>query len=149
MASTSNQPVSIGQATTPADLAAIVECFRAYTEWLGEDLAFQDYAAELNGLPGKYAPPSGALLLARDTDTGQALGCIALRPLELAAEYRDSRRRRRDDDEDDGDDGDDGNRGDGEVRYCEIKRLFVYPAARGRRLARVLIAEVSGREGRI
>lgn len=113
--------VSIHQATTPADLAAIADCFRAYTEWLGEDLAFQNYAAELDGLPGKYGPPTGALLLARDTATDEVLGCIALRPLQLAPEYRARRQ--------------------GNVRSCEIKRLFVYPAARGRRVARLLVGE--------
>ncbi|MBE9606053.1 GNAT family N-acetyltransferase [Acetobacteraceae bacterium H6797] len=31
-------------------------------------------------MPGKYAPPKGALLLARNTE-GTAIGCVALRPL--------------------------------------------------------------------
>lgn len=32
-------------------------------------------------MPGKYAPPSGALLLARDS-SGIPVGCVGLRPIE-------------------------------------------------------------------
>src|SRR3546814_10235228 len=46
---------------------------------LGIDLSFQDVAAELAELPGKYAPPRGVILIARD-GAGAALGCVALRP---------------------------------------------------------------------
>jgi GNAT superfamily N-acetyltransferase len=63
-----------------ADLAAAVALFQAYADGLGIDLGFQGFAAELATMPGKYAPPKGALLLARDAQGG-ALGCIALRPI--------------------------------------------------------------------
>lgn len=43
-------------------------------------MAYQDFATELTTLPGKYAPPAGELLLARDS-MGTPLGCAALRPL--------------------------------------------------------------------
>ncbi|KPM39859.1 hypothetical protein AK830_g6698 [Neonectria ditissima] len=121
----SKQSVSIRQAATAADVSSAATCFRAYAEWfgrLGLDLTFQNFAAELEGLPGKYAPPTGALLLARDAQTDQVLGCVALRPLEVQPEYRTGRL--------------------DDVRYCEVKRLFVYPEARGRRVARLLIGEV-------
>jgi GNAT superfamily N-acetyltransferase len=38
---------------------------------------YQNMAAELAGLPGEYAPPSGAMLIARG-DRGEALGCVGL-----------------------------------------------------------------------
>jgi ribosomal protein S18 acetylase RimI-like enzyme len=53
---------------------------RAYAASLSVDLAYQEFTAELDGLPGRYAPPAGALLLARDAQ-GQPAGCVALRPL--------------------------------------------------------------------
>ncbi|KAK3066723.1 hypothetical protein LTR53_016812 [Teratosphaeriaceae sp. CCFEE 6253] len=66
-------------ASTLEDLADIASLFNAYTTSLGIDLAFQDFATELASLPGRYSPPSGTLLLARDTNS-QAIGCVALRP---------------------------------------------------------------------
>jgi len=54
--------------------------FRAYAAALDVDLGYQDFAAELAGLPGRYASPAGVLLLAREA-MGQPVGCIALRPL--------------------------------------------------------------------
>src|SRR3954451_17673311 len=63
-----------------ADLAAAVQLFEAYAASLGIDLGYQDFATELATLPGKYARPGGALLLARDL-RGRPLGCVALRPL--------------------------------------------------------------------
>ena len=100
---------SITPATTPADLAAIRRLFQAYADGLGVDLAYQDFAGELAGLPGKYAPPRGALLLARSA-AGAPLGCVALRPLD----------------------------GDG----CEMKRLYVSPAARGTGLGAALLRAI-------
>ncbi len=64
---------------TARDLDAIRELFREYVAGLGVDLAFQGFEDELATLPGKYAPPGGALLIAR-TDDGAAAGCVALRP---------------------------------------------------------------------
>lgn len=51
-----------------------------YVASLGIDLSFQQIEAELAGLPGAYAPPTGDLLLARDP-AGAAIGCVALRGL--------------------------------------------------------------------
>ena len=63
-----------------ADLAATTRLFDEYAASLPVDLSYQDFAAELAGLPGKYAPPAGELLLARDGQ-GEPLGCVALRAI--------------------------------------------------------------------
>ncbi len=75
--------VRIDPVASPADLAAIKELFRAYASSLNVDLAYQDFESELTGLPGKYASPSGALLIARDA-RGRSLGCVALRAMETS-----------------------------------------------------------------
>ena len=53
--------------------------FREYAELLGVDLCFQGFEAELRELPGKYAPPGGALLVAYHEGAGA--GCVAMRDL--------------------------------------------------------------------
>ena len=65
-----------------AGLDQIRELFGEYADGLGIDLAFQGFDAELAQLPGKYAPPRGDLLLAR-SDSGEAWGCVGLRPLDI------------------------------------------------------------------
>jgi ribosomal protein S18 acetylase RimI-like enzyme len=70
------------QASTPADLDAARAIVREYADGLGIDLCFQGIDEELAGLPGEYAPPRGALLLA-EVD-GAIAGCVALRPLDTS-----------------------------------------------------------------
>src|SRR5688572_10196267 len=72
--------IDIRDARFPEDLTVVRGLFREYADGLGVDLAFQDFEAEVAGLPGKYARPSGRLLIA--WRGGEALGCIGLRPLE-------------------------------------------------------------------
>ncbi|THX15220.1 acetyltransferase [Aureobasidium pullulans] len=72
---------SIQPATTAEDLLEITDLFTAYAESLNIDLSFQDFTTELSNLPGKYSPPNGVLLLARN-DNGRAIGCVGLRPLD-------------------------------------------------------------------
>jgi len=52
---------------------------REYAASLAFELDFQDFDRELAELPGAYAPPRGALLVARAGD--HLAGCVALRPL--------------------------------------------------------------------
>jgi len=54
--------------------------FAEYASSLDIDLGFQGFDDELTALPGQYVPPSGALLLA--LEGGDAVGCVALRPIE-------------------------------------------------------------------
>jgi len=70
----------ICQASTAEQIALSRVLFEEYAGWLGIDLSYQGFAAELAGLPGSYAPPRGRLLLA--LASGEAAGCVALRPLE-------------------------------------------------------------------
>ena len=63
-----------------ADMDLIRELFREYQDWLGVDLCFQDFDAELAALPGLYAPPAGRLLLVFDAGDDRLVGCVALRP---------------------------------------------------------------------
>jgi ribosomal protein S18 acetylase RimI-like enzyme len=68
----------------PADRTELVDearvLFEEYAAALAIDLSFQGFAEELSGLPGAYAPPTGALFLA--LEEGRALGCVALRRLD-------------------------------------------------------------------
>ena len=78
--------IRIGRAETPEDLDAIRELFLDYVSAPGWESGFATYLAqqafetELAELPGSYAPPTGALLIARVD--GQPAACIAAKPLE-------------------------------------------------------------------
>ena len=74
------EAIRIVRATTPERVEQARQLFREYQASLGIDLCFQGFAAELAGLPGAYAPPSGVLLLALDGP--RPVGCVALRRLE-------------------------------------------------------------------
>ena len=69
------------RSSTSDDLPRIRELVRDYVAWIGLDLAFQEIDAEIDGLPGEYAPPRGALLVAsRPREPPVAM--IALRPFD-------------------------------------------------------------------
>ncbi len=71
---------TIAAARAPADVAAAAALFREYADGLGIDLGFQQFDEEVAGLPGEYADPRGALLIAR---VGmEPAGCVGVRPLE-------------------------------------------------------------------
>jgi len=64
----------------PRDLQDVGILFREYSKLVAEALCFQNFGQELEALPGVYAPPGGALWIARDA--GVAAGCVALRRLD-------------------------------------------------------------------
>ena len=72
--------VTIRPARGPRDLEVAAVLITAYADSLGFDLSYQDFDTEMRSLPGKYAPPTGEILLAFD-DTGAAIGCVAVRAL--------------------------------------------------------------------
>jgi GNAT superfamily N-acetyltransferase len=59
-----------------SDVEEVRALVREYAASLPFALDFQDFDRELNELPGDYAPPKGALLLARGA------GCVGLRPID-------------------------------------------------------------------
>lgn len=109
--------ISLVTPDTPALLDAARGIFREYAASLHIDLCFQDFETELATLPGEYAPPLGALLLAFVDD--ELAGCGALRALA---------------------DADHGN-------ACEMKRLYVRRPFRrfglGRLLAEALMVRAT------
>ncbi|MDH5527312.1 MAG: GNAT family N-acetyltransferase [Nitrospirota bacterium] len=68
-------PCSIRPATA-SDLGTVRGLFAAYSQEMAYDTCFAGFAGEIAGLPGAYAPPGGALLVAeRD---GAVVGCVGL-----------------------------------------------------------------------
>ncbi len=105
------------------EMDGVRQLLREYEASIGHDLCFQSFEAELAGLPGRYAPPKGALVVAVRNDLEQPLmarpiaasqknrtlaGCVAVRPLA------------------------------GNEATAEMKRLFVIPEQRGAGLGRRL-----------
>lgn len=72
---------TIAAAQVPGDIEEVRALFLEYATWLGEDLCFQGFDAELAGLPGDYTGKRGALFVARNGR--DAAGCIALRPFDV------------------------------------------------------------------
>jgi putative acetyltransferase len=89
--------------------------FNEYAQSLKVDLCFQSFDAELATLPGDYAAPSGALLLAWVDDV--LAGCVALRSI-AEVDY---------------------------PNCAEMKRLYVRPAFRGLGLGRLLSESILDR----
>jgi len=98
----------IQTAILPDEIPVIKGLFEEYADSLNFELDFQDFSEELDTLPGKYASPSGSILVAKEN--GETFGCVAVRPL-------------------------------GE-EICEMKRLYVKPAHRGRKVGRDLAVAI-------
>ena len=111
----SSPEITLVCADTPEWLDPAREVLREYARSLSVDLCFQNFDAELAGLPGEYAGPSGHLLLA--FVAGALAGCGGFRAL-ADVDYANA---------------------------CEMKRLYVRPAFRrfglGRALAQALLDE--------
>ena len=105
------ETVEIVEAVTKADYAIGREMFEEYARAIDVDLCFQNFAAELDRLTVMYAPPAGALLLAKAGS--EVAGCVGLR------KFRDD--------------------------ICEMKRLYVRPAFRGRHLGRRMAEDIARR----
>ena len=95
-------------AVTDAHLDTVRFLFKEYAESIGIDLCFQAFEEELKHLPGDYASPRGALLIAMVK--GEFAGCCALRPLD-SVDYANA---------------------------GEMKRLYVRPSFRGLGIGRLL-----------
>lgn len=116
----------------PHEIEATRSIFQDYAASLNIDLCFQGFEAEVRCLPGEYAEPRGALILALVPKVGanshddcpalplssgrsaHVAGCCALRPLD-SADYPNA---------------------------AEMKRLYVRPAFRGLGLGRQLVEGV-------
>ena len=71
--------LQIVHAQSEQEMARVRELFMEYADSLGADLCFQDFEQELAQLPGKYVPPWGVLLIAKEGE--EIAGCVALREL--------------------------------------------------------------------
>lgn len=108
-------PITLVQVDSHEWIAPAREILREYGASLAVDLCFQNFDAELDALPGEYAPPGGQLLLA--FVDGALAGCGGMRAL-ADVDYANA---------------------------CEMKRLYVRPAYRrfglGRVIAQALLDE--------
>jgi putative acetyltransferase len=96
---------------SPDDLAHIRTLFCEYQAFLALNLDYQNFDAELANLPGRYAPPTGNLYLARWQH--QPAGCAAYYQPDPEAQ----------------------------PGVCEIKRVFVRQAFQGVGLGKALMLQ--------
>lgn len=108
-------PPTIDTGFKERDRGEIITLLREYEAGLGISLCFEDFDAEIAALPGAYTPPGGQILVARDAAGDDLIGCVALRAVAS------------------------------DPGACEMKRLYVRPAARrsgvGRHLATAVMQE--------
>jgi GNAT superfamily N-acetyltransferase len=109
--STSVSEFAIVPAESAKQIAHVRQLFLEYAKSLGFSLCFQNFDKELADLPGTYAPPDGRILLAEQN--GNVAGCIALHRIEDKS-FKNKK------------------------SICEMKRLYVRRAYRGKGLGRTL-----------
>ncbi|MBX3608269.1 MAG: GNAT family N-acetyltransferase [Hydrogenophaga sp.] len=109
---TASAAIELRLVESAQDIEAVRALFLDYQASLDIDLCFQDFEHEVAHLPGDYAPPAGALLLA--LVDGASAGCCGLRALHNSDH----------------------------LNACEMKRLFVRPAFRGFGLGRQLVDRI-------
>jgi putative acetyltransferase len=108
-------------ATLPEQIETVRILLREYAAYLNQSLGeehicLEDYERELASLPGVYAEPQGAILLAIADE--KPAGCIALKPLKPNRAIEP-----------------------GEAA-CEMKRLWVRSEFRGQSIGRILAEEL-------
>jgi ribosomal protein S18 acetylase RimI-like enzyme len=109
---------TIVEATSPTDLEDVRTLFLEYANSLGWDLSQGGrFADEIQNLPGPYAQPAGALLLARIGDC--AAGVVGLQPVPEDARAL----------------------GVGAEHFGELKRLYVRPEYRRHGVGRALMRQ--------
>ena len=112
MSETVAPDITVREAQSPDDLAAVAELVSAYARSLAASYCVPDLAAELAELDRRYGPPAGGLMLA--CVDGEPAGCCAFRPLP-DTDHTDA---------------------------CEMKRLYVRPAFRKLGLGHALVGAV-------
>lgn len=109
-----SRTTDILEATNGLELSIAAQLFAEYAASLGGgahmSLHHQGFENELATLPGRYARPSGLILLA--ASNGEGVGCVALR--KIAPLPND------------------------QGRVCEMKRMYVKPTWRGHGIGRLL-----------
>jgi len=73
--------IKIVRAQSASELADAAVLFREYAQGLPFSLEFQGFDAEVAGLPGRYAPPRGVIMVAYASVAVEPVGCIALRQI--------------------------------------------------------------------
>lgn len=110
--------VKVRAAVFPQDKETVSALFLAYAGSIPVDLDYQNFKDELAGLPGKYAEQRGGAVFLAETADNEAIGIVALRNFAVEGS---------------------------ETPTCELKRLYLAPASRGKGVAKMLMDAVLAR----
>lgn len=106
----------VDAASDPVRIDAARSLMIEYRDSIATSLVSQNFDAEMAGLPGRYSPPTGCILLAV-TPEGGPVGCIALREIDPSPLGR----------------------------TCEMKRLYVKPSHRRFGVGKAMCLELIAR----